>query len=325
MALNTQLLKSQGSAWWSEKLADGSYAQPVHLGNATAAVLNTASEKIEHRETQTGLEAIDETLRIRPTATIDWTLEDYSKRTIALVAGGVLTEVAAGPVVNEAVLFQGAGRHELSKLASAVSLVTKANGRALAPESPAIAVAMTASTGGGTRLLTAAAPHNIKTGYRVNVPGVGNFFAIEASATGIYLSLTQDGTPGATAELPTVDGTSYNVTVGGDYTAYPDKGYVQLTAGAFGGVPGVDQLLISYTAKAQTQVSGFARLNIPGKLTFEGINSINNKPFKIYLPQCNFSPAAARNLITSGNFEAFQMSMDVYYDAAIAGFYRETL
>lgn len=326
MALNTILAKLQGEFWWAPLLDNGVLGVPVRIGNVPSASFNVSSEKLIHYESQTGDENQDETFSYKPTATLEMSLEDYSKKTIAIVAGAKVTELAAGLVTNEAITFRGPGRHDLSRLATSFSLLTNPTGKAFAGKSDVVSYQMTMSTGGGTKLLTATTPHQIKHGFRVNVSGVGNFFAIPANATGIYLTLSQEGNPAAEAEIGGVDGTAYTVTVQQDYTAYPERGYIEMTAGAFGGVPGSGQLLASYNADARTDVRGLKNLNMKGQLILDGVNALDNmKRFKIVFPSAKLSPATARALITSGQFDAFQVVADVYYDASIDGFYKELL
>lgn len=328
MALRTTLFKGQSNVLWSAENPDGSFAPPVHVGNCPTAAINYTSEKLEHYESQTGNESLDETLNYRPKATLEMTWEDYSRKTIALVTGGEVQDIVAGVVTNEPITYLGPGRHDLSRFASAFSLLTNPVGRAFAPTADAISYQMTLSTagGGGTKILTAAAPHQIKTGYRVNVAGLGNFFAIEASTTAIYLATTQNGLPATVAEIGGTDTQVYTVTVGADYTAYPSKGYLELTAGAFGGVPGAGILLASYTAKAHTKVRGLKNLNSRGRLIFDGVNAANNMaPFRMMFPNCNLNPAALRNIITQGQYDAFAMAADVYFSNSLNAFYEEDM
>lgn len=99
------LFSGQGPAFWANRDTDGSPLLPfTWFGNAPEFNLGLATEKLEHKESYTGLRSIDETIITELTVTASITVDDFKESNLELATFGQGSQVGGDTVTGEAVL-----------------------------------------------------------------------------------------------------------------------------------------------------------------------------------------------------------------------------
>jgi len=99
------LLSGQGPAFWANRDANGDPIAPfTWFGNAPTFELGMATEELTHKESYTGLRAIDARITTELNATINITVDDFKETNLELATRGEGSALAGGAVATETVL-----------------------------------------------------------------------------------------------------------------------------------------------------------------------------------------------------------------------------
>ena len=99
------LLSGQGPAFWANRDANGDPIAPfTWFGNAPTFELGMATEELTHKESYTGLRAIDARITTELNATINITVDDFRETNLELATRGDGNALAGGAVATETVL-----------------------------------------------------------------------------------------------------------------------------------------------------------------------------------------------------------------------------
>jgi hypothetical protein len=114
------LWSGQGPAFWANRDANGDPVAPfTWFGNAPLFELGLATEELTHKESYTGLRAIDARITTETNATVSITVDDFKETNLELATRGEGSALAGGAVATETVL---SGAPELNTLYAVNSL-----------------------------------------------------------------------------------------------------------------------------------------------------------------------------------------------------------
>lgn len=124
------LWSGQGPVFWANRDADGDPIEYAWFGNAPEFTLGLATDELTHKESYTGLRAIDARIITELNATVSITTDDFKESNLELATYGTGSQIAGSVVVAEAVL-SGApqiGERYALKTTGRVSAATVKNG-----------------------------------------------------------------------------------------------------------------------------------------------------------------------------------------------------
>jgi hypothetical protein len=114
------LWSGQGPAFWANRDANGDPIAPFKwFGNAPVFELGLATTELTHKESYTGLRAIDARITTETNATVSITVDDFKETNLELATRGEGSALAGGAVATETVL---SGAPELNTLYAVNSL-----------------------------------------------------------------------------------------------------------------------------------------------------------------------------------------------------------
>lgn len=99
------LFSGQGPVFWANRTAAGNPSPPFQwFGNAPAFVLALAATELTHKESYTGLRAIDARIDTELNVTATITVDDFKETNMKLATRGGSSQVATATVTDETVL-----------------------------------------------------------------------------------------------------------------------------------------------------------------------------------------------------------------------------
>lgn len=130
------LWSGQGPAFWSNRDANGDPIAPFKwFGNAPTFELGLATEELTHKESYTGLRAIDARITTETNATVNITVDDFKETNLELATRGEASTVAGGTETDETVL---SGAPELNTLYAVKGATGRVSGFSLKDNNVAI-------------------------------------------------------------------------------------------------------------------------------------------------------------------------------------------
>lgn len=97
------LFSGQGPVFWSNRDANGDPTGFNWFGNAPALALGLATTTLTHKESYTGLRAVDAEIITELNATVDITTDDFKESNMELATYGQGSQLGADTVTNEPV------------------------------------------------------------------------------------------------------------------------------------------------------------------------------------------------------------------------------
>src|SRR6185503_16249392 len=108
------LWSGQGPVFWANRDANGDPVAPfTWFGNAPAFEFGMAVEELTHKESYSGLRAIDARIDTELNSSISLTVDDFKESNLELATRGEASNIAGSSVVDEAIL---SGAPELNTL-----------------------------------------------------------------------------------------------------------------------------------------------------------------------------------------------------------------
>lgn len=98
------LWSGQGPVFYANRNADGDPINYIWFGNAPEFTLGLAADELTHKESYTGLRAIDARIITELNATISITTDDFKESNLELATYGVGSQIASGAVAGETVI-----------------------------------------------------------------------------------------------------------------------------------------------------------------------------------------------------------------------------
>ena len=131
------LASFQGPVFWANRDANGDPVAPMKwFGNAPSFEFGMAVEELTHKESYSGLRAIDARIDTELNSSVALTVDDFKESNIELGTRGSASALAGGSVVDEPVL---SGAPELNTLYQGIGVTGRVTG--LVVKSGGVAVA----------------------------------------------------------------------------------------------------------------------------------------------------------------------------------------
>lgn len=130
------LFSGQGPVFWANRDANGDPVAPFKwFGNAPSFEFGMAVEELTHKESYSGLRAIDARIDTELNSSVTLTVDDFKESNLELATRGEASALAGGTVTDEAVL---SGAPELNTLYAVKGATGRVSG--LVVKSNAVAV-----------------------------------------------------------------------------------------------------------------------------------------------------------------------------------------
>lgn len=131
------LFSGQGPVFWANRDANGDPVAPFKwFGNAPSFEFGMAVEELTHKESYSGLRAIDARIDTELNSSIALTVDDFKESNLELATRGEASALAGGAVVDEPILTTAPSLNTLYAVKGATGRVTgftlKDNGVAIA-------------------------------------------------------------------------------------------------------------------------------------------------------------------------------------------------
>lgn len=131
------LYSGQGPVFWANRDANGDVVAPFKwFGNAPSFELGLATEELTHKESHSGLRAVDGRIDVELNANVTITVDDFKETNLELATRGEGSTLAGGVVTDETVLSGAPALNTLYAVKGATGRVTgfslEDNGSAIA-------------------------------------------------------------------------------------------------------------------------------------------------------------------------------------------------
>lgn len=326
MALKTELYKGRGEVLARRIINDQPQGGYLNLGNCVQAQMRQQIDIIEHRENQTGNDAVDDVLDGNKTCSFTLNLESYSKQNLELLQYGAASDLAAVTITNEIVPVTGPRTtNSLSRFPatfSGLSIPGTTRFHSNKGDARTLVMSLTA----GLDFLQSAAPHLLREGYRLRVTpeilGRSTWFIGGISPTMILLSETIDAAPTSLAAAPPGD---YNVEIIPEYEINAKHGLIEFYQN-FSVIANIPYRLASYSARASFESRGLSDSNVYLELLIAGMNKVGKQQsLRIMVPRAKLIPGTDVEIISpqqSNNYASYQIQMNALYSSTIDAYYK---
>lgn len=329
---SSKYYSGQGVVMLGDRTAAGKGINFKPLGNVTALTINTETNTVEHKESQSGQRAVDFRLTTETNVTCSLTIENFSRDVLALAMRGNYSDVAAGTVTGEALAGYPGSVAPLAKI--------KVSGVAVKRGATALTLYTNDATPWDYKLNEAAGSIQINDGSitvvdkittggtapsAITVGATTSVTVANTAAVGDYMVIT--GLSGADAAL--VNGKWLKIVTASPTVVTLDLNTTgkTITLGtplsAFSGVA----LTADYTYAAQVKVDALTTAAPEKFLRFEGLNTLDgNNPVVVEIFKFVLDPASEFGLITGEEAASLAIEGSVLADTLQSSgsqFYRE--
>lgn len=318
----SEYYSGQGVVMLGKRDANGNPLGLRPLGNVSALSTTVDTTVVEHKNSQNGQRGVDARLQTETNATLTMTLDNWSRKNLALALRGDATYIPAGTVAAEAITLFGSLVTPLQHIGVNVTSVTRASdstalvvytdqftpydftvdldagsirGNDLSVQPPTLGHAViSAITVGQTTIVTV--PNACVPGDNVVV-----FGAAGADAGVLNGVIAQVLSASATAITINVNTSGKTITVAGTTK--------------LGGQGVSVNLQVNYTYSSQAQIDALTEPLQEYFLRFEGLNTANtNQPVVIEVFRFSNDPLKELALL-SDNFGSFDITGSVLADS----------
>lgn len=287
----TQYFSGQGSFFVAERNADGTPKNFVDLCNVSAMEFSIEITKFEHKESKSGVRAIDLTIIQETNGTFTATLENINTFNLALALFGTKSVVAAAAVASEIVPVASQGGfyildHMNLDDTIAVTAVLDETGNPVAAWVASTAYAL------GDRVEPTAAN--------------GRFYEATVAGTSDACEPTFPTVVGDTVVDSTVTWTDQGLQVlveGTDFSVNAGHGTLKVNDDVFAGDNSLD---VGYTHLGYSRVDALTVTSQVRWLRFEGLNTVDDTPVVIDFYKAELDPVTGFGVI---NDEIAQMEI----------------